>query len=147
MIGPHLHLFKSLNDHGVEYLLIGGVAVVAHGAARTTKDIDFFIRPTVENATKCLAALEDVGFGTVFLTTPEKLCATEVTIFKDIVRVDILTRVKGIDFVDAYHKKIFFKVGDILIPTLNKQDLIRTKKAAGRDIDLEDVIVLESKHS
>lgn len=143
MIGPHLHLFKSLNDHEVEYLLIGGMAVIAYGAPRTTKDIDIFIRPTIENAKKCLLALEKVGFGTVFLTTPEKLCETEVTIFKDLIRVDVLTRVKGIEFDEASRDRVFVQVGSTMIPTLSRQQLIKSKRAAGRDIDLEDIVVLE----
>ena len=143
MIGPHLQLFKSLNDHGVEYLLIGGVAVIAHGFPRTTKDIDIFINPTAENAQRCLQALLAIGFGTATLTTPEKVVQTEVTIFKDFLRLDVLTRVKGLEFESAWLRKVFFEVDQVLIPAVSKEDLIRSKEAAGRRGDLEDIEVLQ----
>jgi predicted nucleotidyltransferase len=144
VIGPHLQLFKSLNDHDVEYLLIGGVAAIAYGIPRGTKDIDIFLEPTEENAARCLVALKAVGFGTAELTTAEEICQTEVTIMKDVVRLDILTRVKGIAFEEAYRNRVFFEVDDVHIPALSKADLITTKKAAGRKGDLEDVEILES---
>ncbi|MBI2343990.1 MAG: nucleotidyltransferase [Deltaproteobacteria bacterium] len=144
MIGPHLQLFKSLNDHGVEYLLIGGVAAIAYGVPRGTKDIDIFIEASKKNAAKCLMALKAIGFGTAALTTPQKLCRTEVTIMKDVVRLDVLTRVKGITFEEAYRNRAFFEVDETHIPALSRADLVRTKKAAGRKGDLEDVEILES---
>lgn len=143
MIGPHLRLFKTLNSHGAEYLLIGGVAVIAYGFPRTTKDIDFFINPTVANAQRCLDALEELGFGTVALTDAKKVAATEVTIFNDIIRVDLLTRVKGLQFDTAWQRRVFFEVERVLIPALNRDDLICSKQAAGRPGDLEDIKVLE----
>lgn len=143
MIGRHLQLFKSLSSHGVEYLLIGGVAVIAYGFPRTTKDIDIYINPTVENAKRCLEALEEYGFGTVALTTAEKLAATEVTIFKDFIRLDVLTRVKGIEFDTAWRRKVLFEVDQVRIPALSKEDLISSKQAAGRSGDLEDIKILQ----
>lgn len=143
MIGPHLQLFKSLNSHHVEYLLIGGVAVIAYGFPRTTKDIDIYINPTLENAERCLAALEEYGFGTVALTTAKKVAETEVTIFNDFLRVDVLTRVKGIQFDTAWQRKVFFEVDQVCIPALSKEDLISSKQAAGRPGDLEDVKILQ----
>ncbi|MBI4237627.1 MAG: nucleotidyltransferase [Deltaproteobacteria bacterium] len=143
MIGPHLQLFRCLNDHGVEYLLIGGMAVIAYGFPRATKDIDIFINPTATNAVHCLEALEALGFGTAALTTAEKLAVTEVTIFKDLFRLDVLTQVKGIEFLRAWQQKVFFEVESILIPALSRDDLIASKRAAGRPGDLEDIKVLE----
>jgi len=41
---------KLLNDHGVEYMVVGGYAVAFHGYPRFTKDIDIFYRSSAENA-------------------------------------------------------------------------------------------------
>ena len=52
----------SFNAHGVEYLVVGGYALAAHGRPRYTGDIDLWIRPTRDNAARVLAALSDFGF-------------------------------------------------------------------------------------
>ena len=48
---------QSLNDAGARYVLIGGFAVIAHGGARTTKDIDLLIDPSAENVGRVKRAL------------------------------------------------------------------------------------------
>lgn len=45
----HLDIISLFNDEGVKYLLIGGYAVIAHGYARTTGDLDLWIEPSNEN--------------------------------------------------------------------------------------------------
>lgn len=52
-----IRLGRSLNEHAVRYVLIGGFAVIAHGAARTTKDIDLLIDAAPENIARVRAAL------------------------------------------------------------------------------------------
>lgn len=54
--------FESLTAHSVEYLVVGAYALAFHGVPRFTGDIDVFIRPTVENGRRLLAALSDFGF-------------------------------------------------------------------------------------
>lgn len=143
MIGQHLKLFESLNNHGVEYLLIGGTLAIAYGVPRVTKDIDLFIRPTLENTTHCLDALKAHGIGTASLTTPEEVCKTEVTILKDFLRIDLLTQVKGLSFDEAWRNKVVLALDRVSIFSLCLDDLIKSKKAAGRKNDLEDIKILE----
>ena len=78
-----LDVFASLNSHGVKYLVIGGVAAIAHGVPRTTFDLDMLIEATPENARRLLDALAGAHFGTALLTSPEDLLAQEITIFRD----------------------------------------------------------------
>lgn len=143
MIAQHIQLFKSLNSHAVEYLLIGGTLAIAYGVPRVTKDIDIFLRPTIRNAEQCLAAMTECGLGTAQLTTAQALSETEVTIFKDAVRLDVLTQVKGLTFDHAWQHKVFIALGDVHIPALQLDDLIAAKHAAGRPGDLEDIRILE----
>lgn len=143
MIGQHLNLFASLNRNGTEYLLIGGVLVIAYGFPRFTKDIDIFIRKTEENADRCLRALKAIGMGSAELTDAADLCRQEVTIFKDFLRVDVLTRVKGLEFEVVWQRRKELVVDQVVIPALSLEDLIISKKAAGREEDLQDVKVLE----
>ena len=143
MIGQHLKLFASLNKNKVEYLLIGGTLAIAYGVPRVTKDIDLFLNPTLKNAEVLLKSLKEIGMGTADLTNPEDICGTEVTIFKDFVRLDVLTQVKGLVFEEAWKNKIILSLDNVNIPALSLEDLIRSKRAAGRTEDLEDIKILE----
>src|SRR3989338_3999863 len=115
MITEHSKLFESLNQNQVEYLLVGGMLSISYGVPRVTKDIDLFIRPTKENAHRFLEALKALGFGSAYLTNSEDIYQTEVTIFKDFMRVDALTRVKGIEFDAAWKNKKNLDLGDVVI--------------------------------
>ena len=50
-------LLRALADSGVEFILVGGAAATAHGAARLTLDIDVVYRRTLENVRRLAAAL------------------------------------------------------------------------------------------
>ena len=136
-------LFASLNSRDVEYLVIGGVAAIAHGVPRLTLDLDILIRATPENARGLLRAFEDAGLGTAALTTVDELLANEVVIFKDRIRVDVQTRTPGIDFEDARRRSVTIDVEGVPVHLLSIEDLIASKRAAAREKDLQDVEALE----
>lgn len=143
MIERYLKLFESLNKNNVEYLLIGGALSIAYGVPRVTKDLDIFLKPTIPNAKAFLKALDEVGMGTAGLTTAEDICNTEITIFKDVVRLDALTQVKGLEFTTSWQRKVFLALGHITIPAINIDDLIASKRAAARPHDEDDIKILE----
>jgi hypothetical protein len=130
----------------VHYVVIGGVAAVLYGVPRATFDMDMLIEPTIENAQKLLTALEEAGFGTATITNSEDIIAHEITIFNDRVRIDVQTRTPGVSFQDAWlrRKTVNYQGQDFFI--LSKDDLIRTKRASGREIDLKDVSLLEETY-
>ena len=136
-------VFKSFQEHDVHYVVIGGIASVLYGVPRATFDMDILIEPTVENAQKLLTALENAGFGTASITNAQDIVAHEITIFNDRMRIDVQTRTPGVSFRDAWlHKKtITYQEQDFFI--LSREDLINTKRASGRDVDLKDVDMLE----
>jgi len=136
-------VFKSFQQHEVKYLVIGGVASVLYGVPRATFDLDILIEATSENAQRLLAALIEAGFGTATLTNPEDLVFHEITVFNDRVRIDVQTSTPGVSFEDAWirRKTITYQGQDFFI--LSKGDLINTKRASGREVDLEDVRLLE----
>lgn len=137
----HLAVYRSFNAHRVRYILIGGPAAVFYGFPRVTKDVDLFIEPALANATRALRALEAAGFGTAALTTPEQPLAHEVTIFKDVMRLDLLTAVKGVSSPMVWRRRVTKRIEGVRVPVIQLDDLITAKKAAGRGIDLEDVKV------
>ena len=61
MYQDYKDLLSAFHSHGVEYLVVGGFAVICHAQPRFTKDIDLFIKPSPANATAVYAAL--AGFG------------------------------------------------------------------------------------
>lgn len=136
-------VFKSLQDHEVRYLVIGGIAAVLHGVPRATFDLDILIEATPENARRLLAALLDAGLATADLTNPEELLANEITVFNDRVRIDVQTATPGLDFDQAWRRRESMTYQDQTLYVVSREDLVSSKRAAGRPTDLEDVRVLE----
>jgi hypothetical protein len=124
MLPDWIELCKLLSDHHADYLLVGGQAVIAHGYPRLTKDIDLWVRPTVDNGSRVLAALSAFGVGTEG-------------------RVDILTHIPGVTFEDAWGARIHVIVDEVELPVIGKAHLIENKRAVGRLQDLADVEELE----
>ncbi len=136
-------VFRCFQKHKIKYLVIGGIASVLHGVPRATFDLDILIEATLENAKRLLDALMDAGLATASLTTPEEILAHEITIFKDKVRIDVQTSTPGASFKEAWkHREVMKYQGQEFL-VISKADLISSKRAAGRDVDLEDVRLLE----
>jgi tRNA nucleotidyltransferase/poly(A) polymerase len=136
-------VFKSFQQHEVRYVVIGGVASVLHGVPRATFDLDILIDATTENAQRLLAALVEAGFATATMTNAQDIVAHEITVFSDRVRIDVQTRTPGLSFQDAWRKRktITYQGHDFFI--LSKEDLIASKRASARQVDIEDVRLLE----
>jgi hypothetical protein len=122
--------------------VIGGIAAVLHGVPRATFDLDILIEANEENAQKLLNALEESRFGTASMINAKELVSHETTIFQDRVRIDVQTFTPGIDFSAAWKNKETMNYQGQKFYVLSKADLISSKKAAGRDRDLEDVRLL-----
>jgi hypothetical protein len=131
----------------VRYLVIGGIAAVLYGVPRATFDLDILIEATRENAQNLIDAFLEAKLGTASLTTVEDLLAHEITIFQDRVRIDVQTSTPGIEFEGAWARRAEMSYQGQTIQVVSKDDLIESKKAAGRKIDLEDVRLLTLDNS
>ncbi len=138
-------VYSSLQKHKVRYLTIGGIAAILHGVPRTTFDLDILIEATLENAQRLLDALFDAGLGTAEMTTAVELLAHEITVFRDKVRIDVQTATPGIEFEAAWQNKEIMKYRKQNFYVVSREDLIASKRAAGREKDLEDIRLLELK--
>lgn len=147
MLNRLLDVFRSFQQHDVKYVVIGGIASVLYGVPRATFDMDILIEATPENAERLLRALLDAGLATASLTSPEDLLAHEITIFRDRVRIDVQTSTPGLSFKQAWDHRQVMSYQDQEFFVVSKEHLIRSKRAAGRDIDLSDVRLLESDKS
>lgn len=136
-------VFESFQSHEVEYLVIGGIAAVLHGVPRATFDLDILIRPTEGNVRRLLEALRSAGLGTAGLTDVAGVLENEITVFNDRVRIDVQTATPGITFDEAWSRRETMSYRDQPFFVVCKSDLIASKRAAGRDRDLEDVRILE----
>lgn len=137
-------VFECLNSHDVKYVVIGGIAAVLYGVPRSTFDLDILIEATPENAARLLQSLEEAQLGTAALITPEELLANEITLFKDRVRIDVQTKTPGIEFQEAWDRRETMHHHGHDFFVVSREDLIASKRAAGRPVDLEDVNMLES---
>lgn len=136
-------VFESFHRHDLKYVVIGGIASILHGVPRATFDLDILVEATPDNAQHLLDALLDAGLGTAALISAQDVLANEITVFKDRVRVDVQTSTPGLGFADAWarRKTVSYQGQEFFI--LSREDLIRSKRAAGRPVDLEDVRLLE----
>ena len=143
MLNQLLDVFSSFQKYQVKYLVIGGIASVLYGVPRATFDLDILIEATPDNAKRLLDALEDAHLGTATLTSPEELLAHEITVFNDQVRIDVQTFTPGIKFENAWGNRNTIEYQGRNFFVVSKEDLIASKRAAGREKDLEDVRLLE----
>ena len=142
MLNQLKDVFTSFQRHNVKYVVIGGIAAVLHGVPRATFDLDIPIEATPENAQRLLDALLDAGLGTASMTSAKELLAHEITIFNDRVRIDVQTITPGLNFENAWQNRETMKYQGQSLYVVSKEDLIASKRAAGRDVDLEDVRLL-----
>jgi len=133
-------LFESFNAKKVEYVVVGAYALAHHGAVRATKDVDLYVRPSVENSERIMAALDVFGF------RPEELNAKDFQREKQIlqigyppVRVDLITSIAGVTWEQADAGKVMGNYGGEPVPFIGREEFIASKKAAGRRQDLADV--------
>ena len=136
-------VFASLQKHEVKYLIIGGIAAVLHGVPRATFDLDILIEASTQNVQRLLDALIEAKLGTATLISAGDLLKKEITIFQDRVRIDVQTSTPGLTFETAWKNRKTMSYRSQTFYVLSKKDLISSKRAAGRKVDLEDVHLLE----
>jgi hypothetical protein len=118
---------RALNDAGARYLLIGGFAVLAHGAGRFTKDIDLLVDDAPDNVARvkrALAVLADNAVAEVSDTDVREFVVVRVV---DEVIVDLMGRACGLDYAAAAADAETRDIGGVQVPVASPATLIRTK--------------------
>ena len=136
-------VFAFFQKHEVKYIIIGGIAAILHGVPRATFDLDILIEATQENAKRLLDALLEARLGTASLISVDELLAHEITIFRDRIRIDVQIATPGLNFEDAWQNRETMEYQGQEFHVVSRNDLIASKRAAGREVDLEDVRLLE----
>jgi len=133
-------LLLAFNEHGVEYLVVGGWAVGFYSEPRSTKDIDLFIRSGVKNSEAVFGALAEFGAPLTGLS-PADFRDNPTSVFQigfAPVRADILQSIDGVEFDDAWPHRVELSLDGIAVHVISAEHLIQNKLASGRLRDLAD---------
>jgi hypothetical protein len=110
-------MLECLLEENVRFLLVDAYAVAVHGFPRATKDIDFFVWATPENAANLMRAL--TKFGAPLHDVSEADLSSEGTVFQignGPRRIDIITKISGVKFEQAYANKTTIFIEGIEVP-------------------------------
>lgn len=147
-------LLRQLSKAGVDFVLVGGLAVNAWGVVRGTKDVDIVVASDVENL-KRLAAVAvaihgHIQEGESFLSSQPSMVGRlasgeQVAIETDLGRLDIVQGLDGVPAYDELHARS--TEADVLgfeVAVCSVDDLKTMKRAAGRTRDLADLEDLDA---
>ena len=144
---PHYkELLRTLNECGVEYLVVGGYAVMKYTEPRYTKDLDVWVRNSPRNSICLYQAL--ARFGAPLQhdgVTPETFKKDSVVYQIGVapVRIDISTHIDGVTFDNAWRNRVLDSIFGVPVHFISLSDLITNKQSTGRGTDLEHVKELE----
>jgi predicted nucleotidyltransferase len=147
-----LELLKRLNEHQVEFVLIGGLAAVLHGSQTITRDIDVCVPFNIDNMTKLLASL--AGLNPQYRERPDLSFNTDPAYYAqfknlylvtDAGAIDLLGEFSGVgDYLEAVKNSDLAELDGKKFRVLTIEALIRAKRAAGREKDWEAIRQLEA---
>lgn len=142
-------ILRALDRHGVDYVVVGGLAVQAHGHVRTTQDVDLVPDPAVENLERLARALADLAARPAGAPEPDPPDARELAAH-DAVSLD--TSAGGVDvhrsppgaapYADLRVRALVLDVVGVRVAFAGRDDLIAMKRASGRPVDRGDVLAL-----
>jgi predicted nucleotidyltransferase len=140
--------FEELLDaflrHEVRFVIVGAHALAHHAKPRYTKDLDLFVEPSAENARHIVAALDEFGFGSLGITSADfERPGLILQLGAPPNRVDLMTSIDGVSFVEAWHSRVEGAYGSVRVPFIGYEALIRNKSTAGRHQDLADLEILK----
>ncbi|HLW53474.1 MAG TPA: nucleotidyltransferase [Candidatus Angelobacter sp.] len=140
---PHYkELLRLLNESRVEYLIVGGFAVMKYGEPRYTKDLDVWVHNSPQNSIRVVEALKKFGAplqhdGITAETFAEKQVVYQIGVAP--VRIDILTEITGVAFSKAWKKRVHSTFFGVPVHFISLDDLITNKEALGRSSDIKDL--------
>ena len=152
-------LFRKLHKNNVDYMVVGGVALVLQGAVRMTADLDLMVALEEHNLTVFIDAMNEMGFKPKVPVPSEAFISAE--------NRELWKQEKGMMVFSFYHPGEMFSLVDVFvyepipysemrgrrdhktvddfsIPVASVQDLIKLKRIAGRPQDIEDIKALEA---
>lgn len=151
-------IFREFAKVGLDYVVIGGIAVNLHGYARATGDLDIVVMLKDEDLKKFVSAVRNLGFVPRLPVQLEDLFDAQkrqewltqknMKVFsvynpKDpIEHIDLMCD-EPVSFVEIFKNRVIMRNDDLAIPIASIADIIRLKEAAGRGRDLSDIEALK----
>lgn len=148
MIADFRDLLSAFAAAGVRFLVVGAHALAANGVPRVTGDLDIWVEANAENATRVWRALAAFGarLSNLDLSVGDFDRPDHVVQFGlPPYRIDVMTSASGIAFADAWPRRLEGSLFEVPVAFLGREDLIRNKRASGRQKDLRDVEALEGR--
>jgi hypothetical protein len=140
-----LDLIDCFGHEEVEYVVVGAFALAQHGLPRATGDIDFLVRPTIENSRRVHRALSRFGAPLGAAGVAAEDFARPGTVYQIGVvprRIDILTEATGVPFDEAWGTRVTRDIDGRQVPFLALEALLKNKRATGRPKDAVDADAL-----
>lgn len=146
-------IFRVLNKRRVEYVVIGGMAATLHGSHLRTGDVDICPARTTENLRQLAAALIDLDARIRTPDVPAGLpFACDAEFLARVQLLNLVTRCGDFDlsfipsgtsgYEDLSQQAGAFDLGDVVVPVASLADVIRSKEAAGREKDRQQLPTL-----
>jgi predicted nucleotidyltransferase len=146
------HILRVLAAHGADFVVIGGIAVQAHGYIRGTYDLDLIVKPTTLNLTRVSEALAELE---AELRVPGRMSLGDPHELRRAPLIEVMTKFGPLDIVNVEQvagpppsydalraAALVVALDGVDVPVAGLSDLIRMKRAAGRDQDLADIEAL-----
>lgn len=126
--------------------MVGAYALSLYREPRLTGDIDFFVGNEEVNESRLRRVRSDFGFGSMLPPAGERLLAPDRVIMlgRSPFRIDLLSRISGVDFELAYRTRKTFEIDGQLVSVISPQLLLKNKESAGRPKDLADAADLRA---
>jgi hypothetical protein len=137
-------LLRAFVAAEVRFLVVGAYALALHGRPRATGDLDLWVEATPQNAERVMRALG--AFGAPLAEISAADFAHEGVTYQIGVppgRIDILTELTGLTFLEAWAGRLRKPFGDVEVDFIGRQAFIRNKRATGRPKDLGDIEGME----
>lgn len=137
-----VNFWSILEKEKVEYIMIGGLAVVLHGYVRATGDIDIWLNDSKENRIAFANAMKHYNYTINDIETFNFIPGWFDFYIGILFKLDVITEMKGLEsltFKDCLDKASTAKINEMKIPFLNLNHLIENKKAINRLKDQLDI--------
>jgi len=139
-------LLVLLAERGVQFIVVGGVAVTLQGYVRLTEDVDLLVEPTSGNIQRLLTTLCSWGEGFAAGLTPDDFDDTEgaIRIVEEAeqCQVDLFTRLSGRRYSDVLIDADTLILRGLAVRYASKPSLIGWKGASMREKDRLDAMAL-----
>lgn len=131
---------ELLIKNQVEYLIVGGYAVIAYGYPRLTGDLDVWYNRTPHNSKRLLKTINDFGMGSLGFKEEDFLKDGQVVqLGVSPLRIDLINKIDGVTFAECYASKQISNWSGTDVDFINLEHLLKNKKASGRNKDLDDI--------